>query len=278
MRRVFQNKSFRLIVLLALTLVAVVLSTPQSSKEKQVISQFFKSDSIKSIAQEKKVAEYIEIVESCGPYFESACVNVRSSPYVDAPVVTRLRNGVILKVADKITEGGELWYKVTFDEWLRYPERVSKEWYVSGRYVRPFFDEGVQELQEGVVSSSTKHIIVDRGDQMVYAYDGKDLFMKEKISTGIELTPTPRGVFTVYRKTPSRYMQGPIPGISEKQYDLPGVPWNLYFTKEGAVIHGAYWHDKFGKQWSSGCVNLSPEQAKKIYQWADVGTEVLVQD
>ena len=73
-------------------------------------------------------------------------------------------------------------------------------------------------------------------------------------------------------------MQGPIPDISEKQYDLPGVPWNLYFTEQGAVIHGAYWHNKFGQLWSSGCVNLPPEKAKKLYLWADLGMEVIVRD
>jgi lipoprotein-anchoring transpeptidase ErfK/SrfK len=113
---------------------------------------------------------------------------------------------------------------------------------------------------------------------MLYAYDGDTLYMQEAISTGLELTPTPRGVFTVYRMTPSRYMQGPIPGISDQYFDLPGVPWNLYFTPEGAVIHGAYWHDRFGSPWSHGCVNLPPEKAKKLYAWAEIGTKVVVQD
>ena len=102
--------------------------------------------------------------------------------------------------------------------------------------------------------------------------------MEEKVSTGIELTPTPRGNFTVFRKTPSRYMQGPIPGISDHYYDLPGVPWNLYFTEQGAVIHGAYWHDSFGTPWSNGCVNMPIASAEKLYKWADIGTEVVVRD
>ena len=73
-------------------------------------------------------------------------------------------------------------------------------------------------------------------------------------------------------------MQGPLPGISDQYYDLPGVPWNLYFTEQGAVIHGAYWHDHFGERWSHGCVNLPAEVAHKLYEWADLGTPVIVQD
>lgn len=73
-------------------------------------------------------------------------------------------------------------------------------------------------------------------------------------------------------------MQGPIPGVSDQYYDLPGVPWNLYFTVDGAVIHGAYWHNHFGEPWSHGCVNLPPQEAKRLYDWADLGTPVIVQD
>ena len=73
-------------------------------------------------------------------------------------------------------------------------------------------------------------------------------------------------------------MQGPLLGVSDQYYDLPGVPWDLYFTEQGGAIHGAYWHDKFGKRWSHGCVNLPLEEAKKLYEWADVGTPVVVRD
>ena len=103
--------------------------------------------------------------------------------------------------------------------------------------------------------------------------------MELPISTGLELTPTETGTFTVFKKTPSRYMQGPLPGFVDRQaYDLPGVPWNLYFTQGGAVIHGAYWHNSFGKPYSHGCVNLPPQQAKKLYNWAPLGTKVIVTD
>ena len=73
-------------------------------------------------------------------------------------------------------------------------------------------------------------------------------------------------------------MQGPIPGITNQYYDLPGVPWDLYFTHQGAAIHGTYWHENFGKQSSHGCVNLPPAQAEKLYRWAGIGTFVIVQD
>lgn len=221
---------------------------------------------------------YAEIVDGCGPYWEGACVNVRSGPGEEYESVLKLRTGVVLKAGDPITVNGQEWYKVIFDEWIRYPERVAGDWYVSARYIRLFEDVGIIELPTEEIIQSSKHILVDRSDQMLYAYDGDTLFMQEPISTGLDDTPTPRGTFKVYRKSPTRYMQGPLPGISDQYYDLPGVPWNLYFTEQGGVIHGAYWHDKFGQQWSHGCVNLSPDKAHKLYDWADIGMEVLVRD
>ena len=74
-------------------------------------------------------------------------------------------------------------------------------------------------------------------------------------------------------------MQGPLPNLIDQQYyDLPGVPWNLYFTDGGAVIHGAYWHNSFGMRYSHGCVNVPPSQARELYNWAPLGTKVIVKD
>lgn len=229
---------------------------------------------------EKKLFTYIEVTDGCGTHFEDECLLVRSGPGTDFPIVSRLRSGIVLKVESTIEQDGILWYKIIFDEWLRYPERVKGDWYVAASFVTAFTDEGELELTKNTPTTTpTKKIVVSRSEQKLYAYDGETVFMEIPISTGLELTPTPRGTFTVFRKTPSRYMQGPLPGLADQQsYDLPGVPWNLYFTSGGAVIHGAYWHNKFGTKYSHGCVNLSLADARKLYYWAPVGTQVVVKD
>lgn len=220
---------------------------------------------------------YVEVTDGCGPYFQGECINVREGPGTEFPVAVKLRNGVVLRVAETVTAlDGGTWYKIEFTHELLYPERMKGDWYVSANYVSTFRNEGDHNLEKGDTSTSTKRITVDISEQKLYAYDGDVLFMVESISTGLEFTPTPRGTFTIFKMTPSRFMQGPIPGVSEQVYDLPGVPWNMYFTSGGAVIHGAYWHDHFGKPWSHGCVNLPPEKAKKLYAWSDVGMKVMV--
>jgi lipoprotein-anchoring transpeptidase ErfK/SrfK len=137
---------------------------------------------------------------------------------------------------------------------------------------------GIETISSTTPTSTTKRIVVDRSNQTLIAYDGDTIFMETTISTGLALTPTPRGTFSIYQKTPTRYMQGPLPDVSTQYYDLPGVPWNLYFTKQGAVIHGAYWHNSFGKTYSHGCVNLKPIEAQLLYHWATLATTVVIQE
>jgi L,D-transpeptidase catalytic domain len=227
------------------------------------------------------LGKYIKVTDSCGAHFEEDCLVVRSGPGKEFPVVTKLRNGIVLKISETLEqEDGSSWHKIIFDEWLRYPERVKGDWYVSADYVETLEDIGDLTIWENEYSTSTnKKIVVSRTEQSLKAYDGEELFMSIDISTGLALTPTPRGTFQVFKKTPSRYMQGPLPGLADQQvYDLPGVPWNLYFTDGGAVIHGAYWHKSFGQRYSHGCVNVDPDEAKKLYDWADLGTAVVVKD
>ncbi len=222
--------------------------------------------------------DYIEVLDSCAPHYEGACVNVRTGPGVEYPAVATLRTGVVLRVQKVIHGDDRDWYKITFDEWVRYPERVSHEWYVAADVVQLFSHLPAEKLADDAKPVTAKRILVDRSEQKLFAYDGETLFMEQTISTGLDDTPTPRGQFLIFSKTPTRYMQGPVPGISDQEFDLPGVPWTMYFTNEGGAIHGAYWHDSFGQQWSHGCVNLPPPKAKELYEWADLGTPVTVRD
>ena len=222
--------------------------------------------------------QYLEVTDSCGAHFGGECLRVRSGPGTNFPVVASLRNGMVLKIEKTIMVDNVAWHKIIFDEWLRYPNRHKGDWYIAGTYVT-VIETSEPEVISLATPTTTKSILVDRSEQKLYAYDGDTLFMTATTSTGLDNTPTPRGIFTIYKKTPSRYMQGPLPNInSDQYYDLPGVPWNLYFTDGGAVIHGAYWHDKFGTKYSHGCVNLNPKDARTIYEWAPLGTTVTVRE
>ena len=224
--------------------------------------------------------KYVKVIDSCDAHFSGVCVRARVCPSINCPVTTTLRNGMVLKTDGEITESdGIKWYHIIFDEWVRYSDRTGSEWYVSSEFLEEIDSYKTRYTKDAKIENLTeKKIIIDRSEQKLYAYDDEKLFMEILVSTGLDDLPTPRGTFHIFEKTPTRYMQGPLPGISDQYYDLPGVPWTMYFTYQGGAIHGAYWHDKFGKQWSHGCVNLVLDDAQKLYEWAPLGTTVIVRD
>lgn len=205
-----------------------------------------------------------------------APVNARSGPGTQYPIQKVLRAGSVMEIADSTVRDGVKWYRIEQDA-LRYPERVRTQWYVSADKVR-ITHAYKETFHPPLAFEKDKSILIDRSSQMLYAYEGDELFMRASVSTGLKTTPTPRGIFVIFKKQPSRYMQGPLPFISEKYFDLPGVPWTMYFTAEGAAIHGTYWHANFGRPWSNGCINLPTATAETLYRWAPVGTMVTVRD
>jgi hypothetical protein len=42
----------------------------------------------------------------------------------------------------------------------------------------------------------------------------------------------------------------------------------MYFNGSYA-LHGAFWHNNFGRQQSHGCVNLAPLDGKALFGWTE---------
>jgi hypothetical protein len=51
-----------------------------------------------------------------------------------------------------------------------------------------------------------------------------------------------------------------------EEFELRDVPYVQYFT-DGYALHAAYWHDVFGQPKSHGCINLAPEDARRLFFW-----------
>jgi lipoprotein-anchoring transpeptidase ErfK/SrfK len=118
-----------------------------------------------------------------------------------------------------------------------------------------------------------KTIVVSVGQQLLWAYKGDKVVLSSYVSTGRAGFDTPIGSYAVLTKLPSQTMEGVIGG---EYYNVPDVPWVLYFTNSGHALHGTYWHNSFGTPMSHGCVNLPLDVAAWLYDWALVGTRVLV--
>ncbi len=120
-----------------------------------------------------------------------------------------------------------------------------------------------------------KHIEVDISKQKLYVYEYNRLIREFWVSTGKWSHPTPLGKFKVYRKRRSVHMRWSYGPNHPDNYDLPGVPYVLSFV--GAyTIHGTYWHSNFGHRMSHGCVNMYTPDSQWVYNWAPMGTPVIV--
>ncbi|OGN16317.1 MAG: hypothetical protein A3C88_00840 [Candidatus Yanofskybacteria bacterium RIFCSPHIGHO2_02_FULL_50_12] len=115
-----------------------------------------------------------------------------------------------------------------------------------------------------------KKIVVDLSTQSLSYYYGDQYKVGEfKISSGLPRTPTPVGTFQIQSKIPIKAYAG-------RNYYLPNTKWNLKITSAGHYIHGAYWHNNFGRPMSHGCVNVSYADMSSLYSFADVGTSVII--
>jgi lipoprotein-anchoring transpeptidase ErfK/SrfK len=122
-------------------------------------------------------------------------------------------------------------------------------------------------------AKGAKSIVVSISLQSMTAYKGDKVIMSSYVSTGKAGFDTPIGSYAIVSKLPSQTMEGVVGG---EYYNVPDVPSVMYFTNYGHALHGTYWHSSFGTPMSHGCVNLPMDVAAWLYQWAPVGTPVLV--
>lgn len=116
--------------------------------------------------------------------------------------------------------------------------------------------------------TSGKWIDINLATQSLVAYEGQQAVYWATVSTGLSRTPTPKGRFRIYRKFRSATMSGP-------GYRIPNVPYVMDFYGNYSM-HGTYWHNNFGQPMSHGCVNLRTSDAQWLYNWAPVGTLVVI--
>lgn len=135
------------------------------------------------------------------------------------------------------------------------------------------------EVLGSETSDADKRIYVNLTAQTITAYEGKKLFMKTLISSGL-WGRTPTGDFTIWTKLRATRMRG---GEGADYYDLPNVPYVMFFSNNevpasaGFSLHGAYWHNNFGHKMSHGCINMKTTDAGKLFNWVDkLGTKVTI--
>lgn len=116
--------------------------------------------------------------------------------------------------------------------------------------------------------SEKRWIQVNLAKQRLIAWEGKTPVYAVAISSGKKSTPTRTGIFKIQSKFKTTRMRG-------RDYDVPKVPYAMFYQGNYG-IHGAYWHRNFGTPVSHGCVNLAPNHAKWLFNWASIGTPIVI--
>jgi LysM repeat protein len=123
-----------------------------------------------------------------------------------------------------------------------------------------------------------KRIVVDLSEQHLYAYQGDTLIHSFVVSTGMPGANTSPGTFRVLDKYPNAY-------ASTWNLQMPywmGIYWSgslengihaLPILSNGQLL----WEGYLGTPVSYGCVVLGTQEARTLYNWAEVGTPVIVQ-
>lgn len=139
-----------------------------------------------------------------------------------------------------------------------------------GGLMPPVQAQGVTQEIASLRQSGDRWIEVNVTTQRLVAWEGNAPVYAVIVSTGTDKHPTLTGTFAIEDKLRVTRMQG-------DDYDVPDVPYTMYYDG-GYAIHGAYWHRNFGTPVSHGCVNVAVDHARWLFNWASVGTPVVVRD
>jgi lipoprotein-anchoring transpeptidase ErfK/SrfK len=127
---------------------------------------------------------------------------------------------------------------------------------------------------EGAKTQSKKEIRVDVDRQTLAALENGEAVYTFDIVSGKPDKDTISGTFKIFRKE-EKY--------TSKTYGSE-MPYTMFFTEDGKAIHGtnmatlrSYLHTYLTKSvGSQGCVGLTDDNAKLLFDWAPVGTPVVV--
>ena len=125
-------------------------------------------------------------------------------------------------------------------------------------------DEAIKKKEIRVFIERQVLVALENGEE-IYSFD---------IVTGRDEKETTVGTYKIFRKH-EKY--------TSKTYGSE-MPYTMFFTKDGKAIHGttmatlrSYLHSYLTESvGSQGCVGLSREEAKAMFEWAPMNTRIVV--
>jgi hypothetical protein len=133
-----------------------------------------------------------------------------------------------------------------------------------------------------------KQIIVSLSRQTLYAYDGTHLVLQTYVTTGNPSLPTPLGTFHILAKYHPFEFISPWPQGSPYWYAPSWTNYAMLFQSQGYFLHDAPWRSAYGPGTNGpgqpgtnyggthGCVNIPFGPTLALWNWAPIGTTVLI--
>ncbi|MGB3161876.1 L,D-transpeptidase family protein [Carnobacterium sp.] len=117
------------------------------------------------------------------------------------------------------------------------------------------------------------YIEIDLAAQHMWVYTNGQLFLETDIISGKPKTPTPKGVFYVWKKDRNATLTG-------EDYATPVDYW-LPVDWDGVGIHDSPWQSNYGgsnhlTNGSHGCINTPPTIMSEIYNQIETGIPVVI--
>ncbi len=135
-------------------------------------------------------------------------------------------------------------------------------------------------VTEHKVTELARTVEVDLSAQHVYLKENGEVVKDWSVATGRPGgAETYTGNYTIRAFVREQTMISNFrdAGREDETYEVPNVEWVMYFNGDQA-FHGVYWQDNHfsGTPGSNGCIGMSNEQAKELYYWTELGTEVKI--
>jgi lipoprotein-anchoring transpeptidase ErfK/SrfK len=127
-----------------------------------------------------------------------------------------------------------------------------------------------------------KLIVVSLSRQVLTAYEDGTVVLTTLVATGRPQLPTPPGVYSIFHRYSPYKMISPWPYGSPWWYPPSWTSFAMEFIGGGYFIHDAPWRSWYGPganlyNGTHGCVNVPYSSMATIWNWAPIGTTVVVQ-
>jgi lipoprotein-anchoring transpeptidase ErfK/SrfK len=125
-------------------------------------------------------------------------------------------------------------------------------------------------------------IVIHRGSNRLYLYQGMHLFRIFPVATGQTVYPTPLGTFQIIVKWKNPWWYPPNSAWAAGEQPIPPGPNNPLGTRwmglssPGVGIHGTNNDASIGYSVSHGCIRMHVHDAEWLFNQVNVGTTVFI--